>query len=108
MKCVFATLLPRDAMQNPQSLAEQAKNLVGASYEPQEVGRFTEEHANSANFNKEKRLKDSLSGAFWSDLYTKDFSTEQIGRYASKLNEKEIASIETLLAPIGKRFGYWS
>jgi len=97
-----------DVMQNPQALAEQAASLVGASYEPQEVGRFTEEHAKSANFDKEKRLKDSLSGAFWSDLYTKDFSTEQIGRYATMLNEEEIASIENQLAPIGKRFGYWS
>ena len=97
-----------DVMKNPQSLAEQATSLVGASYEPQEVGRFTEEHANSANFDKEKRLKDSLSGAFWSDLYTKDFSTEQIGRYATTLDQGEITSIERLLAPIGKRFGYWS
>ena len=97
-----------DTMSDPQSLATHTERFVGASYMPAEVGRFTEEHAASANFNKEERLKDSLSGAFWSDLYTKDFSTEQIGRYATKLTPDEIAEIEHLLMPLGQKFKYWS
>lgn len=96
-----------DAMKNPRALATSVSDFVGASYMPEEVGRFTEQHAESANFRKELRLKDSLSGAFWSDLYIKDFSTEQIGRYLEKLDKDEIALIERFLRPIGERFQYW-
>lgn len=97
-----------DVMRDRQCLTAKAAALVGAVYDPGEVGRFSEQHAASNNFKKELRLKDPLSGAFWSDLYTKDFSTDQIGRYSKSLDEAEVGEIERLLRPIGTRFRYWA
>lgn len=96
-----------DAMRDPRQAIQGAGAVAGAVYVADEISQFSEEHATSANFRKDVRLKDSLSGAFWSDLYTQDLSSEQIGRHTKSLDAAEIADIERLLAPIGRRFEYW-
>jgi len=96
-----------DVMREPHKTIAAIGAFAGADYDPEAAKSFSEEHAASSNFNKELRLKDPLSGAFWSDLYTKDLSPERIGRFGERLSADEVAQIQSLLANIGARFNYW-
>jgi len=96
-----------DVMREPKKTIAAIGAFAGAAYDLEEAQSFTPDHAASSNFNKELRLKDPLSGAFWSDLYTKDLSPERIGRFGERLDPQEVAQIEARLAPVGARFNYW-
>jgi hypothetical protein len=96
-----------DVMRDPAASIGRIGQFCGADYDPEKAVAFNEEHAASKNFDKELRLKDNLSGAFWSDLYTKDLSPERIGRYASTLDPDEVKEIEGHLRPFANHFGYW-
>jgi hypothetical protein len=96
-----------DVMREPKQTIAAIGSFAGANYDLEEAQTFSEEHAASSNFNKELRLKDPLSGAFWSDLYTKDLSPERIGRFGERLTPEEVEQIQSLLAKVGARFNYW-
>ena len=79
----------------------------GAKYNYQKAVDFQPEHALALNFNKEERLKDKFSGAFWSEQYTQSLTSDKIGTYKSELNANQVKEIETHLDEIGRKFGYW-
>ena len=96
-----------DVMQDPKRTIAGIGEFCGAEYDLDAAQTFNEDHAASTNFNKEVRLRDPISGAFWSDMYTKDLSSERIGRFADSLTTDEIEEIQTRLRGFGKRFHYW-
>jgi hypothetical protein len=97
-----------DFMRSPRESVAEIGAFCGARYELDEVADFRPDHAGSATFDKERRSRDAFSRAFWSDLYTQKLSDERIGRFAESLNPAEIAEIQSRLAFVGRRFGYWS
>lgn len=96
-----------DAMRDPRAAFQSLGNFTGAEFDLSRVGEIDAAAASSKNFDKDLRLSDELSGAFWSDLYTQALTTEQIGRYLTVLPPEEISEIQTYLASFGDRFGYW-
>jgi hypothetical protein len=97
-----------DVMRAPlESLGEIAA-FCGADCDLHAAADFQAEHGRNPTFDREQRMQDAFSSAFWSDLYTQKISPERIGRYAESLSAAEVAEIESRLAPIGRRFGYWS
>ena len=96
-----------DVMREPKQAIAGIGAFCGADYDLDAARSFSDQHAASSNFNKELRLKDPLSGAFWSDLYTKDLSPERIGRFSEMLKPGDITEIQSRLAHIGQRFEYW-
>jgi hypothetical protein len=96
-----------DVMRDPKGTIAGIGEFCGADYDLDAAATFNEDHAASTNFNKEVRLRDPISGAFWSDMYTKDLSSERIGRFADSLTAAEIDEIQTRLRGFGKRFNYW-
>jgi len=96
-----------DVISNPAKTFEQISNFSGARYEGDEMTRFTGEHAQARNFNKDLRLQDPMRGAFWSELYTRDLSTEGIGKYKQSLALGEAEEIQPRLSGFGKSFRYW-
>ena len=96
-----------DAVTAPQETITKIGDLIGASYVADEITHFNEEHAGSNYLNKDKRLKDTFSGAYWSDMYTKDISSEKIGSFQHSLTPVEIEEIQSRLNAIGKWFRYW-
>jgi hypothetical protein len=96
-----------DVVTKPQQTFAQISAFSGAVYAGDEMTKFTDEHAQAKNFTKDLRLKDPLSGAYWSDMYTKDLSTDRIGNYAKILNPGEVAEIQRLQSGFGKSFRYW-
>jgi len=96
-----------DVVNNPIQTFARISAFSGALYKGDEMTRFTEDHAAAKNFKKEIRLKDPLSGPYWSDLYTKNLSPESIGTYQQTLKASEVKEIQTLLKGIGSSFAYW-
>ncbi len=96
-----------DVVSSPVQTFAHISQFSGARYEGDSMTRFTEEHAQASNFRKDLRLQDPLSGAFWSELYTKDLSTEGIGKYKQTLGQADVAEIESRLGGFGKSFRYW-
>lgn len=96
-----------DVVSNPVETFGHISRFSGARYEGDSMTRFTDEHAQASNFRKDLRLEDPLSGAFWSELYTKDLSTEGIGKYKQTLSPSDVAEIESRLGGFGRSFRYW-
>jgi len=96
-----------DIVSNPVKTFEQISAFSGATYAGDAMTKFTDEHAQAKNFTKDLRLKDALSGAFWSELYTRDLSTEGIGKYKQSLAPGEAEEIQSRLSGFGKSFRYW-
>lgn len=97
-----------DVMSAPQESIAKIGAIFGANYVAGDIAQFNEQHASSSYLNKDERLKDPFSRAFWSDMYTKELSSEKIGRYRASLAPAEIEEIESRLGAIGKQFRYWS
>ena len=96
-----------DLVSDPVNSFARIGDFSGADYQGDEMTKFTDEHARAANFSKDVRLKDPMSGAYWSDLYTKDLSTEGIGKHKKSLSKSEIGEIQKKLSGFGKSFKYW-
>lgn len=96
-----------DFMSNPQSSLERITNLTGAKFDLNIASEYSIDESTSLNFDKELRLTDPISSAFWSDLYTQKLSTERIGAYKKNLQKDQIKTIETTLMKFGSAFGYW-
>jgi hypothetical protein len=96
-----------DVVTRPVEIFKKISAFSGARYEGDVMTRFTAEHAESNNFNKDLRLKDPLSGAFWSEQYTKDLTPDSIGNYTQTLSATEVSEVQSRLAAFGKSFGYW-
>jgi hypothetical protein len=96
-----------DVVSQPVKTFAHISAFSGASYADDAMTKFTDEHAKANNFRKDLRLKDPLSSAYWSEMYTKDLSTERIGSYAKTLDADEVREIQTRLAGFGKSFRYW-
>lgn len=96
-----------DFMSNPQSSLERITKLTGAKFDLNIASEYSTDESTSLNFDKELRLTDPISSAFWSDLYTQKLSTERIGAYKKNLQKDQIKTIETTLMKFGSAFGYW-
>jgi len=96
-----------DAVTNPQETFAKVGAFSGAVYAGEEMKSFDPDQTESQNLRPEVRLQDPFSGAFWSDLYTKELSPETIGRYKERLTPAEVSQIEVMLDNVGKPFGYW-
>ncbi|MDZ4728372.1 MAG: sulfotransferase [Xanthomonadales bacterium] len=96
-----------DVVSNPVKTFAHISAFSGATYADDAMTKFTDEHAQAKNFQKDLRLKDPLSGAYWSEMYTKDLSTERIGSYAQSLAASDVEEIQTRLSGFGKSFRYW-
>ncbi len=96
-----------DFVTDPAAQLEKVGSFTGAQYDFEKAAHFLPEHAEAWNFNKEKRLDDPFSGAFWSDLYTQTLSKSRIGTHKDVLSEEERQEIETVLKPFANRFQYW-
>ena len=96
-----------DVMRNPKEEIARIGAFSGADYDLEAGPAFNEGRAESNNLDKEFRLKDRVSSAFWSDLYTKDLSPERIGRFPEVLSPAEVGTVESRLQAIGRRFAYW-
>lgn len=96
-----------DFVSNPEDQLVKVGAFTGAKYEPEKAIKFSDEHQKAANFDKDKRLNDKFSGAFWSDMYTKDISDARVGSYKNDLTESEVAEIQQRIGDFGRKFGYW-
>ncbi len=96
-----------DVVSKPVETFAHISAFSGATYAGDAMTKFTDEHAQAKNFTKDLRLKDPLSGAYWSEMYTKDLSTESIGKYVQSLDAKEVEEIQSRLSGFGKSFHYW-
>ncbi len=96
-----------DIINDPVQTFAGISAFSGALYEGDEMTKFRDEHAAAMNFKRDARLKDPMSGAYWSEMYTKDLSPEGIGSYRQTLTDKETKEIQILLKGIGNSFGYW-
>ena len=96
-----------DIVRDPVNSFARVSSFCGAVYEGDEMIKFDPSHAKALNLTPELRLKDPLSGAFWSDLYTKELSPDSIGKHKKMLTAGEIKEIEVLLSGMGKTFEYW-
>lgn len=96
-----------DVVSSPMKTFGYISAFSGANYADDAMTKFTDEHAQAKNFQKDLRLKDPLSGAYWSEMYTKDLSTERIGSYAQSLDASDVEEIQTRLSGFGKSFRYW-
>lgn len=96
-----------DVVSKLEQTIAHISRVCGAIYAGDAMTRFTDEHAQASNFRKDLRLQDPMRGAFWSELYTKDLSTERMGRYRQTLSNTEVAEIESRLGGFGKPFHYW-
>lgn len=96
-----------DVVSNPLKTFDHISTFSGAIYSGDVMTRFTDEHAQAKNFSKDLRLKDPLSGAFWSEMYTQDLSTEGIGKYQQTLSPAQADEIQSRLSGFGKTFRYW-
>lgn len=95
-----------DVMREPEKSIAMIGDFCGASYEEVDVAGFNATDAR--NFDKDLRLQDPLSGAFWSDLYTESLSGEKIGKFSQTLSNDEIEEVQRRLNGIGQTFKYWS
>jgi hypothetical protein len=96
-----------DVMRDPRAQIAAIGEACGARYDLDTVQSFDEGRTASSNLDKDFRMEDAVSSAFWSDLYRKDLSSERIGRYPESLTPDEIAEIEERLGEIGRAFDYW-
>jgi len=96
-----------DFVSNTKEQLALISKFSGAKYDADKAAEFQPEHAQALNFNREERLKDKFSGAFWSEQYTESLTSEKIGSYEKDLNPDQIKEIETRLQGIGQKFGYW-
>lgn|GEM_PF-1382208 len=96
-----------DVVTDPAKTFARISAFSGAVYEGDEMVKFDPASTDSKNLTREVRLKDAFSGAFWSDLYTKDLSTESIGTYKERLTPTETQEVQTFLFDMGSEFGYW-
>ena len=96
-----------DFMADPKSSLERVTNLTGAKFDLSVASKFSANKTDSLNFDKELRLADPISAAFWSDLYTQSLSTERIGAHKKNLKKDQISIIEKTLINFGSSFGYW-
>jgi len=96
-----------DIVTEPAKSFERIGKFSGAIYEGDEMKRFDPAQSESLNLEREVRLKDKFSGAFWSDLYTKDLSPTSIGKHKKSLSATETQEIEKILGQIGRMFEYW-
>jgi hypothetical protein len=96
-----------DVVSEPVKTFAHISAFSGARYTDDAMTKFTDEHAQAKNFRKDLRLKDPLSSAYWSEMYTKDLSTERIGSYTKTLDSGEVKEIQTRLTGFGKSFRYW-
>ena len=78
-----------------------------AKYDYDKAVDFQPEHAQALNFNKEERLKDKFSGAFWSEQYTQSLTSDNVGSYQNELSASQVEEVEANLNFIGTKFGYW-
>jgi hypothetical protein len=96
-----------DVMRDPKTEIAAIGAFCGAEYDLEAIPAYARERAAGSSLDRDFRLKDRLSRAYWSDLYAKDLSPERIGRFAETLSAGEIAEIESRLGEFGRRFGYW-
>jgi len=96
-----------DVMMNVEKQCERMGEFCGLSFSREKIITMGEEKAGSANMNPETRQKDPYSGAFWSELYNKNLSSERIGRHKKVLTPDEIKQIEKYCADFNQIFKYW-
>ena len=96
-----------DVVTDPANTFAKISTFSGAVYEGDEMVKFDPASTDSKNLTREVRLEDPFSGAFWSDLYTKDLSTESIGTYKTRLTQTETQEVQAYLFQMGSEFGYW-
>ena len=96
-----------DVMTDAAKECQRLGDFCGLTFVDQKLQALGNEKTQSANLAPDIRKQDRLSGAFWSELYNKDLSTERIGKYAEKLSRNEISEIEKHCDDFNKVFGYW-
>ncbi len=96
-----------DLMGETEKTVGSLSRFLDLPLDMEAIRNFDSRTEDSANLNAEKRKKDWLSRAFWSDLYTKGLSTERIGRYGEVLTPEEISEIETHCAKFNAAVPYW-
>lgn len=96
-----------DLMGETEKTVESLSRFLDLPLDMEAIRNFDSRTEDSANLDAEKRKEDWLSRAFWSDLYTKNLSTERIGRHREVLTPEEIAEIETHCAKFNAAVPYW-
>ena len=96
-----------DIMTDVETECARIGEFCGLTFSHQKLRALGEDKTGSANMDADVRSQDPYSGAFWSDLYNKNLSSERIGRYAEVLTPAEIEQVETHCADFNQIFKYW-
>lgn len=96
-----------DMMSDVKKECERIGNFCGLTFPAGKLHTLGEESAGSANMDPEIRLQDPFSGAFWSELYNKNLSTQRIGRHTEVLTAGEIDMVKKYCADFNQIYKYW-
>ena len=96
-----------DVVSQPATTFAQISSFCGAVYEGEEMKSFNPEETESKNLSRDARMKDPVSSAFWSEMYTQELSAGSIGKYKKSMPTDDVKEIERLLEGMGKAFKYW-
>ena len=96
-----------DVVTDVEKECKRIGEFCGLTFSYDKLRALGEDKTDSANMNSGVRLQDPYSGAFWSELYDKNLSTERIGRYAEVLTPNEIGQVQEHCADFNRIFRYW-
>ncbi len=96
-----------DVVTDPVKTFVRIGAFSGATYEGDEMMKFDPGETQSKYLSRDERMKDRISAAFWSEMYTKDLSADTVGKYKQTLTPNEIREIEMTLGRIGSLYSYW-
>ncbi len=94
-------------MRDVERECERISEFCDLTFLPEKLRALGEENTGSANMNRDVRLQDPYSGAFWSELYNKNLSAKRIGRYTEVLTAGEIEQVKTYCTDFNQLFRYW-
>lgn len=96
-----------DMMSDVKKECERIGSFCGLTFPTGKLHALGDENAGSANMDPEIRLQDPFSGAFWSELYNKNLSTQRIGRHTEVLTAGEIDKVKKYCADFNQVYKYW-
>ncbi len=96
-----------DVMRDVEKECDRIGEFCGLTFSHAKLRALGEDKTDSANLDPEVRSQDPYSGAFWSELYNRNLSTERIGRYKEILSPAEIRQIEDHCADFNRIYPYW-
>jgi len=96
-----------DVVTDPVDAFSKIGAFSGAVYEGDAMKSYDPDETESKYLVRDERVKDKISEAFWSEMYTKELSADSVRAYKDILTLPEVNDIESTLAQVGKTWGYW-